>query len=36
MLQHYLAHKNEESVTVGAAENVNGECVMRWTVIEDF
>jgi 8-oxo-dGTP diphosphatase len=36
MLRHYLAHKDEGRVTVGAAANVNGECVMRWTAIEDF
>jgi 8-oxo-dGTP diphosphatase len=36
MLRHYLAHKDEERVTVGAAENMGSECVMRWTVIDGF
>jgi 8-oxo-dGTP diphosphatase len=36
MLRHYLTHQYETRVTVGAAANVNGECVMNWTVVEDF
>jgi 8-oxo-dGTP diphosphatase len=36
MLRHYLAHQDEERVTVGAATNVNGECVINWTAVEDF
>jgi 8-oxo-dGTP diphosphatase len=36
MLRYYLAHKDDERVTVGAAANAGGECVMRWTAIEDF